>query len=196
MGCRVTGRPDSDDPRRGLRRIPGSTNFWVAFSTLLAAIFVALQTWYARVAFVDASETRLLQTRLDTCFENFDAATRLDQELRELAREGAHPEVWPPMIMADTETELRRYQERVPPLLASLENGLMKASIFGALDAPRSYLSQHIAGLGERLVTLDPAAAARPEAQAQVRSLFATLSEFIGAQYLVFEGCKTVAQRN
>ena len=42
---------------------------------------------------------------------------------------------------------------------------------------------------------LNPALADRPDPDAQQTKVFAALSEFIGAQYLVFEGCKTVAQR-
>jgi hypothetical protein len=46
----------------------------LSLSTLAAALFVAVQAWYARVAFVEASETRLLEDKLDLCFQNFDAA--------------------------------------------------------------------------------------------------------------------------
>lgn len=57
-----------------------------AGSTLLATLFVAMQAWYARVAFVEASQTRLLENKLDLCFENFDDAAALDLALRRPCR--------------------------------------------------------------------------------------------------------------
>ena len=64
----------------------------LAASTLVAALFVAVQAWYARTSFVEASETRFLERKLDICFENFDAAAQLDIELRaavpEMAAQG------------------------------------------------------------------------------------------------------------
>ncbi|MFD0978532.1 hypothetical protein [Tropicimonas aquimaris] len=173
----------------------GSATFWIAVSTVAAAIFVAIQAWYARVQVVDASSARMLEQQLDICFDTFDAASRLDTELRQLAREGSHADVWPPMVMADSRDEMVRFQTSVPPLLAHLENGLMKASVLGPLDRHRAFLAQQIAGLGERLLTLNPNLAGQAETDAQVKDIFAALSDFVGAQYLVNEGCKTVAQR-
>ena len=173
----------------------GSATFWIAVSTVAAAIFVAIQAWYARVQVVEASASRILEQQLDICFDTFDAASRLDGELRQLAREGSHANVWPPMVMAASSAELVRFQTRVPPLLAGLENGLMKASVLGPLDKHRGFLAQQIAGLGERLLTLNPNLADTAETDAQVKEVFAALSDFVGAQYLVNEGCKTVAQR-
>ena len=173
----------------------GSATFWIALSTVFAAVFVAIQAWYARVQVVEAAETRLLEKELDICFANFDAAGALDAELRVLAREGMHPDVWPPKVMAGTAEELVAFQTRVPPLLSTLENGLMKAAIVGRLDDHRSFLMQKIAGLGERLSSLNPSLAETAQPDPEVKSVFASLSEFVGAQYLVYEGCKTVAQR-
>ncbi|WP_068115049.1 hypothetical protein [Tropicimonas marinistellae] len=173
----------------------GSATFWIAVSTVAAAIFVAIQAWYARVQVVEASNSRILEQQLDICFETFDAATLLDGELRQLAREGAHAAEWPPMVRAESAAELVRFQRRVPPLLAGLENGLMKAAVLAPLDKNRAYLAQQITGLGERLLTLNPALAGKADPDAQVKDVFARLSEFVGAQYLVGEGCKTVAQR-
>jgi hypothetical protein len=173
----------------------GSATFWIAISTVAAAVFVAIQAWYARVQVVEASASRLLEQQLDICFDTFDAASRLDAELRQLAREGQHAEVWPPMVTVERPSELVAFQTRVPPLLAGVENGLMKAGVLGPLDKHRAFLSQQITGLGERLLALNPNLAGKAEPDAQVKEIFAALSDFVGAQYLVSEGCKTVAQR-
>ncbi|RYH12356.1 hypothetical protein [Tropicimonas sp. IMCC6043] len=173
----------------------GSATFWIAVSTVAAAIFVAIQAWYARVQVVEAANTRLLERELDFCLETFDEAEALDAELKSLAREGMHPEIWPPKAMASSAAELLEYQRRVPPLLGALENGLMKGAILRPLDDHRAYLAQQIEGLGEALASLNPVLADKAEPNAQVTNVFTALSEFIGAQYLVFEGCKTVAQR-
>ena len=173
----------------------GSATFWIALSTVAAAVFVAIQAWYARVQVVEASETRLLEKELDICFNSFDAAAALDTELKALAREGMHPEVWPPEVMVSGEAELVTFQRTVPQLLTALETGLMKADVLGGLDRHRAYLLQQISGLAERLSSLNPSLANAADPDPEVKSVFASLSEFIGAQYLVYEGCKTVAQR-
>ena len=173
----------------------GSATFWIALSTVAAAVFVAIQAWYARVQVVEASETRLLEKELDICFESFDSAAALDAELKALARQGMQPEVWPPEVMATSAGELLKFQRGVPQLLASLETGLMKADVLGGLDKHRAYLLQQISGLGERLSSLNPSLANAAEPDLEIMSVFSSLSEFIGAQYLVYEGCKTVAQR-
>lgn len=173
----------------------GSATFWIALSTVAAAVFVAIQAWYARVQVVEASSTRLLEKELDICFESFDAAAALDTELKALARQGMHKETWPPSVMAASAGELLKFQRTVPQLLVGLETGLMKADVLGGLDKNRSYLLQHISGLGEQLSSLNPSLANQAEPDPEVKGVFASLSEFIGAQYLVYEGCKTVAQR-
>jgi hypothetical protein len=173
----------------------GSATFWIAISTVFAAVFVAIQAWYARVQVVEASETRLLERELDICFGSFDAAGALDTELKALAREGMQPEVWPPQVMARSAAEMVKFQNSVPPLLSALENGLMKAAIVGPLDDHRAFLMQKISGLGEKLSSLNPSMAAQAQPDPEVKLVFASLSEFVGAQYLVYEGCKTVAQR-
>ncbi|PRY21510.1 hypothetical protein CLV78_109123 [Aliiruegeria haliotis] len=172
-----------------------SATFWIAVSTVAAAIFVAIQAWYARAQVVAESSSRVLEQRLDICFDTVDAAGQLDAELRQLAREGMHADTWPPRVMAGSSEELIRFQTRVPPLLSELENGLMKAEILGTLDTHRAYLEQQISGLGEQLLSLNPRLADAAEPHPEVERVFTSLSEFIGAQYLVHEGCRTVAQR-
>lgn len=173
----------------------GSATFWIAVSTVFAAVFVAIQAWYAREQVVEASSARMLEQQLDICFETFDAATALDGELRQLAREGMHADVWPPKVMADSPADIVKFQLRVPPLLAGLENGLLKASVLGPLDRYREFLAQKITGLSEKLLTLNPNLAGKATPDEQVKEVFAVLSEFVGGQYLINEGCKTVAQR-
>ena len=75
----------------------GSTisNFMLAGGTLLAAIFVAIQAYYARSSYVEADATRFLERKLDICFENFDDAARLDAMLRVTVPNMADQDVWP-----------------------------------------------------------------------------------------------------
>ncbi|MEO1733223.1 MAG: hypothetical protein AAFR45_06295 [Pseudomonadota bacterium] len=171
-----------------------TSNILLAGSTLLAAVFVAVQAWYARVAFVDASETRLLEKKLDICFENFDQAAALDAALRAAAPDMALEEQWPPRIVVNDPIALRRVQGQVVPRLNALESGLAKASILGDLDKHRAYLAQELLGLSKRLLDIVPSRIGQDKMDAEIDDVFATLSEFLGAQYSVFTGCRLVAE--
>lgn len=165
----------------------------IALSTLAAALFVAVQAWYARVAYVEMERTRLLEKKLEVCFQNFDAAVELDATLRDLAPGFGKNEVWPPRIGAMSATDIAEIQARVVPLLNGLQSGLAKASILGPLDKFRVYLTGQADGLSAELLDLSPAQIATPEGQSEVDAVLKRLSEFFGAQYSVFEGCRSVA---
>lgn len=165
----------------------------LVFSTLLAAIFVAVQAFYARTALVNAQSNRLLESRVAACFDNFDAAVALDSELRLLAP-GANSEAnWPPMLVIASPDQVLALQRRVLPLLDALEASLVKASILGPLDRYRAYLSGRINGLGPRLLMLDPQSIAAPQMHGEAVAVLARLSDFLGAQYQISEGCRTIA---
>ncbi|MFC3615735.1 hypothetical protein ACFORG_18425 [Lutimaribacter marinistellae] len=172
----------------------GGSNLLLAGSTMVAAIFVAVQAWYARVAFVEASETRLLEKKLDICFENFDAAAKLDAALRGVTTDAMLEEQWPPQIVLEDAGTLRALQGTVVPRLNSLESGLAKASILGALDKHRAYLAQQLQGLSKRLLDVVPARSGQTEMDSEIGAVMSTLSEFLGAQYSVFAGCRLVAE--
>lgn len=161
---------------------------------MIAALFVAVQAWYARVAFVEGSETRLLEKKLDICFENFDAAVALDSALREVAPPDG--DSWPPMVMVRDAATLAAVQAHVVPRLNHLESGLAKASILGSLDRYRTYLAQQLDGLSQRLLMVVPSHVGQPKMDAEIDGIFAKLSEFLGAQYSVFAGCRLVAEGN
>lgn len=171
-----------------------SSSIILAVSTMIAALFVAVQAWYARVAFVEASETRLLEKQLDICFENFDAAVAVDTTLRATTPGAVAEDVWPPQIMLSDAEELQRLQQAVVPVLNDLESGLTKAVILGPLDRHRAYLSQQISGLSERLLRVNPSLVANSDMNTEVDAILKKLSEFLGAQYLVQAGCRLVAQ--
>lgn len=170
------------------------TNILLAGSTLVAAVFVAVQAWYARVQFVESSETRLLEKKLDICFDNFDAAAVLDTELRRAAPGMGIDEVWPPRIEVADAEGLRRLQDTVVPRLNALESGLFKASILGDLDKHRAYLAQQLRGLSKRLLDIVPARIGQDKMDKEIDGVMATLSDFLGAQYSVFTGCRLVAE--
>lgn len=170
------------------------SNYLLAGSTLVAAIFVAVQAWYARVAFVEASETRLLEKKLDICFENFDEAADLDTALRLAAPGMALEDTWPPRIVVEDARRLGTIQADVVPKLNALEAGLAKASILGELDKHRAYLAQQLRGLSKRLLDIVPARVGQDKMDEEIDAVFATLSDFLGAQYLVFTGCRLVAE--
>ncbi|MEM9549889.1 MAG: hypothetical protein AAGA05_01870 [Pseudomonadota bacterium] len=165
----------------------------LAASTLVAALFVAVQAWYARVQFVEASETRLLEKKLDLCFENFDSAAALDAALR-AASAGASLDDWPPRVVIQEAAQLRAVQRDVVPRLNALESGLAKASILGDLDKHRAYLAQELRGLSKRLLDIVPARIGQDKMDQEIDAVFKTLSEFLGAQYSVFTGCRLVAE--
>ena len=52
------------------------SNYTLAAGTLVAALFVAVQAYYARSSYVEGEATRFLERKLDICFENFDAAAQ------------------------------------------------------------------------------------------------------------------------
>jgi hypothetical protein len=173
---------------------PLRANTILAISTLVATIFVALQAWYARVAYVSAAETRLLEDKLDLCFDNFDAAAALDAELRSLTPGSGADEEWPPRIDVMSGAHLAALHNQIVPLLNRLETSLAKASILGEPDRFRLFLTGQIKGLAPRLMALSPARIGEPETNAELDEILTTLSDFLGAQYAVFEGCRLVAE--
>ncbi len=165
----------------------------LAISTLAAALFVAVQAWYARVAYVETERTRLLEKKLDICFENFDAAVALDHVLRELSPGYGRNEAWPPRVGVMNPGELVAIQDAVVPMLNGFEASLAKASILGPLDRFRTYLAGQAEGLSAALQDLSPAQLQDAGGKAEVDAVLKRLSEFFGAQYSVFEGCRLVA---
>ena len=176
--------------------MPSGSNLLLAISTLIAAIFVGVQAWVARTAFVEASDTRLLEKKLEICFENFDAATALDAELRGLTPGIGMDEGWPPKVSVTNPQMLVRIQTGVVPLLNRFESSLAKATILGPPDRFRAYLMGRAEGLSQRLLMVSPARLDEPDTEAELDDILAALSEFLGAQYSVFEGCSLVAQGN
>lgn len=171
------------------------SNYLLAGATLLAALFVAVQAWYARNSYVEASATRLLETKLDICFDNFDAAASLDAALRLAVPDMAMQEVWPPKVVIRDPAHLLSIQQEIVPHLNALESGLTKASVFGPLDKYRSYLTQQVRGLSKRVLDLNPdALAPENEDNKDTEAVTAQLSDFLGAQYSVFTGCRLVAE--
>ena len=160
--------------------------------TLLAAIFVAIQAYYARSSYVEADETRFLERKLDICFENFDDAARLDAMLRVTVPDMMEQEVWPPKVEISSARTLFEVQTKVVPLLDALTAGFTKASVLGGLDKHRTYLSERVRGLSKQILDLRPAqvVAKTPETEA----VLAKLSDFLGAQYSVFTGCRMIAK--
>lgn len=164
----------------------------LAGSTLVAALFVAVQAWYARTSFVEASATRFLERKLDICFENFDAAAQLDVALRSALPEMAAQEDWPPRLEVTTPARLALLQREVVPRLDALDAGLTKASVLESLDKYRAYLAQQVRGLSKRLLDISPADLSRETKD--THAVFAALSEFLGGQYQVLTGCRLVAE--
>jgi len=171
-------------------RIPA--NGLLAASTLVAALFVAVQAWYARVTFVEAASTRLLEDNLDLCFENFDAAVGLDMALRQAASRGGLSE-WPPRIIIEDAETLLRVQAAVVPHLNALEASLAKASIVGRLDKYRDYLADRVRGLSKRLLDIVPSRIGEQAMDDEITSVFTHLGDFLGGQYMVFTGCRMFA---
>ena len=171
---------------------PNASNYILAGGTMLAAIFVAVQAWYARSTFLEGEATRVLERKLDHCFDNFDQAAQLDSALR-LASPGMDmQETWPPMVVVKTPQQLAKIQSAVVPKVDALESGLTKASVLGGLDKYRDYLAQQVRGLSKQLLDLNPAQF-DPE-NAETKAVFAKLSDFLGAQYSVFTGCRLIAE--
>lgn len=168
------------------------SNYTLAAGTLLAATFVAIQAWYARSSFVEGEATRFLERKLDICFDNFDDAARLDAALRLAVPGMAMQETWPPKVKVETPQALATLQGDVIPTLNALDAGLTKASVLGGLDKYRAYLAQQIGGLSKKVQDLTPADLA-PENQ-KTEAVLATLSDFLGAQYSVFTGCRLIAE--
>ncbi|WP_323763406.1 hypothetical protein [Marinovum sp.] len=164
----------------------------LAASTLVAALFVAVQAWYARTSFVEASETRFLERKLDICFDNFDDAAELDRVLRAAVPEMLTQEVWPPQVAVETPERLALFHREVVPKLDALDAGLTKASVLESLDKYRAYLAQKLRGLSKRLRDVSPGDLS-PE-NTDTQAVFAALSEFLGGQYQVLTGCRLVAE--
>ena len=171
---------------------PHMSNYILAGGTLLAALFVAIQAFYARTSYVEASQTRFLEKKLDICFENFDAAAALDASLRVAAPEMMMQEVWPPRVEVKDAERLAAVQLRVVPRLDALQAGLTKASVLGDLDKYRAYLAQQLRGLSKRVLDVSPVQVA--DQSDDTKAVFAALSDFIGAQYSVFTGCRLIAE--
>jgi len=169
-----------------------TSNFILAGGTLLAAIFVAVQAFYARSSFVEGEASRFLERKLDICFENFDDAARLDAALRLAVPGMVAQETWPPKVVIDTPASLALVQRDVVPILDALDAGLTKATVLDTLDKHRAYLAQQLRGLSKRLLDLTPAQLSpdNPEAATALR----LLSDFLCAQYSVFTGCRLIAE--
>lgn len=167
------------------------SNVMLGVGTMLAAIFVAVQAYYARSSFVQADESRFLERKLDICFENFDEAARLDAMLRSTVPSMMEQEVWPPRVEINSAEKLVEVQAKVVPLLDGLTAGFTKASVLDTLDKYRAYLEQQLNGLSKRIIDLRPEQilAKTDEAEAVLKQL----SEFVGAQYSVFTGCRLIA---
>ena len=174
-------------------RWPGG-NMVLAGSTLVAAIFVAVQAFYARNAFVAAQESRLLEKKLELCLENFDAAAALDRALRQAAPGPGIEEHWPPKLMVESEARVSALQRTVVPRLDDFQSGLAKASILGPLDKYRAYLAQKLEGLSKGLLDIPAGQAGQGGLTDDNLAVIAALSEFLGAQYTVFTGCRLVAE--
>lgn len=169
-----------------------ASNYILAGGTMLAAIFVAVQAWYARSTFLEGEATRVLERKLDLCFDNFDQAAQLDAALR-LASPGMDmQDKWPPMVVVETPQQLVVIHSSVVPKVDALESGLTKASVLGGLDKYRDYLAQQVRGLSKQLLDLNPARF-DPENE-ETKVVFAKLSDFLGAQYSVFTGCRLIAE--
>lgn len=175
------------------------STFVLAASTFLAAAFVAVQAFYARTSYVEGEATRFLERKLDICFENFDAAARIDAGLRQAIPGMASADDWPPKVRVESADVLARVKTEIVPLLDRLDAGLTKAQVLGGLDKYRAYLGQELRGLSKQLLDLNPATLAaennpdNPDHKANA-AVFNKLSEFIGAQYAVFTGCRLVAE--
>lgn len=168
------------------------SNYILAGGTLLAATFVAVQAWTARTAYIEANETRFLEKKLEICFDNFDEAAGLDAALRRALPDMMTQAEWPPRIVVETPAKLVQVQRDVVPGLNALESGLTKASVLGPLDKYRAYLAQQLRGLSKRLLDITPDRIGTDDKD--TGAVFATLSEFLGAQYSVFTGCRLIAE--
>ncbi len=168
------------------------SNYVLAGGTLVAAAFVAVQAYYARSSYVEAEATRFLERKLDICFENFDAAARLDAALRLVVPGMAAQDSWPPMVAIQTPAQLTALQREVVPQLDALQAGLTKATVLGGLDKHRAYLAQQSNGLSKYILDLAPTQLGGEDGHAT--EVFAKLSDFIGAQYSVFTGCRQIAE--
>ena len=169
-----------------------NSNRLLAAGTLLAALFVAVQAWYARTAYLDAAATRAVEARLDICFENFDAAAELDSALRFVIPGMMEQQDWPPKVVIDSPALLVAMQRSVAPKLDTLEAGLTKASVLGDLDKYRAFLAQQVRGLSKALLDLPPGSVA--ENSPAIAEVEARLGDLLGAQYLVFTGCRGLAE--
>ena len=160
--------------------------------TLIAAVFVAIQAYYARSSYVEADKTRFLERKLDICFENFDDSARLDAMLRLTVPGMMEQDIWPPRVEITTAKSLADVQSRVVPLLDALTAGFTKASVLEGLDKHRTYLADRLSGLSKQILDLRPADLDPKNDETQ--EILAKLSDFLGAQYSVFTGCRMIAK--
>ena len=168
------------------------SNYILAAGTIVAAAFVAVQAYYARSSYVENEATRFLERRLDICFENFDAAARLDASLRLAVPGMASQTVWPPLVRVENATELAALKREAVPKLDALEAGLTKARVLEGLDKHRAFLAQQARGLSKAILDLTPDQLA-PD-NAGTKATLSRLSDFLGAQYSVFTGCRLIAE--
>ncbi|MEM6713385.1 MAG: hypothetical protein AAF590_14070 [Pseudomonadota bacterium] len=159
--------------------------------TMIAAIFVAVQAYYARSSYVQADESRFLERKLDICFDNFDDAARLDAMLRSTLPSMMEQEVWPPRVEINSEAKLLEIQKNAVPLIDDLTAGFTKASVLGPLDKFRAYLEQQANGLSKSILDLRSEQVLAKTSD--VQSVLKQLSEFVGAQYAIFTGCRMIA---
>jgi len=183
----VLGPTVSEDSRS---RNP--SNHLLAGATLLAAMFVAVQAWYARSSFVEGEASRRIERKLDICFDNFDAAARLDSALRKAVPAMQAQEIWPPKIVIEDGKQLIEVKRVIVPLLDQLDSGLTKASVLGGLDKYRGYLAQQMQGLSKQLNDTKPMQIVENDEATLL--MLNRLSEFVGAQYSVFTGCRLIAK--
>ena len=163
------------------------SNVILALSTLVAAIFVAVQAWYARVAFVEEMEARFREKQLELCFESFDAAAALDAELRIFSVGNE----WPPRVTSMSEVDFRRIQRDIVPRLNTLEASLAKAALHAPLDKFRGFLFDRLEGISERISSVSYQGMANEVDSAEFEVIIGSLDDFLGAQYPVFEGCRS-----
>ena len=159
---------------------------------MIAAAFVAVQAYYARSSYVEGEATRFLERKLDICFENFDSASRLDASLRLAVPGMVAQEIWPPRVVIETPEQLTALKREVVPHLAQLQAGLTKATVLDGLDKYRGFLAQQLEGLSKNVLDLTPEQLNPDDAHGT--SVLAKLSDFIGAQYSVFTGCRLIAE--
>jgi hypothetical protein len=164
----------------------------LAISSTVATLFLAYQAVLARTTYVEATESRFLEKKMEICFDNFDSAVRLDAALRQADPSILSSDDWPPKVRVRNAADVERLKALVIPRLDELEAGLTKAEVLGGVDVHRQYLAQKLRGLSKSLLDLR-AGYVLENVSTEGRAILDDLSEFIGAQYPVFTGCRMVA---